>query len=260
MTDSVRENVRQYYAERARTSTSCCGPVASSCCEPADSSCCGPVAAPCCGPEALYPADLLAGLPGEVLFSLGCGNPLAGADLQPGERVLDLGSGGGLDCFLAAQRVGPTGRVIGVDMTPEMVERASAVAWQLGLSNVEFRLGYLEDLPVEDGSVDVVISNCVINLSPDKPRVFREMFRVLRPGGRISIADTVSKGPLPEALRKDPQAWNACIGGALEMEEYVRGLEEVGFTEVEVRTVNAPPLSMLPEGTVFSALITARKP
>ncbi|MCX7855460.1 MAG: arsenite methyltransferase [Anaerolineae bacterium] len=254
MTDSVRENVRRYYAERARTSTSCCGPVAPSCC--------GPAAVPCCGPEALYPADLLAGLPEEVLFSLGCGNPLVGADIRPGETVLDLGSGGGLDCFLAAQRVGPTGRVIGVDMTPEMVERASTVARQLGLSNMEFRLGYLEDLPVEDGSVDVVISNCVINLSPDKPRVFREMFRVLKPGGRISVADTVSKGPLPQALREDPGAWSACVGGALEVGEYVRGLEEAGFTGVEVRGTNGLPLPLdyFPDGVVFSALITARKP
>lgn len=252
MSDSVRENVRRYYAERARTSTSCCGPVATSCCEPAVVS--------CCGPEALYPVDLLAKFPEEVLFSLGCGNPLVGADIRPGETVLDLGSGGGLDCFLAAQRVGPAGRVIGVDMTPEMVERATAAARQLGFSNVEFRLGYLEDLPVEDDSVDVVISNCVINLSPDKPRVFREMFRVLKPGGRVSIADMVSKGPLPPSLRENPEAWNACIGGALEMEEYVRYLEEAGFTEVEIRTVNTPPLSVLPEGTVFSALITAQKP
>ncbi|MCS7178737.1 MAG: arsenite methyltransferase [Anaerolineae bacterium] len=251
MTDSVRENVRRYYAERGRTSTSCCGPVAPSCC--------GPAAIPCCGPEALYPADLLAGLPEEALLSLGCGNPFVGVDLRPGETVLDLGSGGGLDCFLAAQRVGPTGRVIGVDMTPEMVERARAVARQLGLSNVEFRLGYLEDLPVEDESVDGVISNCVINLSPDKPRVFREMFRVLRPGGRVSIADMVAKGSLPPSLRENPEAWNACIGGALEMEEYARYLEEAGFTEVEIRTVNTPPLSALPEGTVFSALVTARK-
>ncbi|MCS7283183.1 MAG: arsenite methyltransferase [Anaerolineae bacterium] len=252
MSDSVRENVRRYYAERARTSSSCCEPVVTSCCEPSVVS--------CCGPEALYPADLLTGLPEEALLSLGCGNPLVGADLKPGETVLDLGSGGGLDCFLAVRQVGPTGRVIGVDMTPEMVERATTAARQLGLSNVEFRLGYLEDLPVEDESVDVVISNCVINLSPDKPRVFREMFRVLKPGGRVSIADMVSKGPLPQSLRESPEAWNACIGGALEMEEYVHALEEAGFTEVEIRTVNTPPLSTLPEGTVFSALITARKP
>lgn len=247
MTDSTRETVRKYYAERARTSMSCCGPGAVSCCDP----------------RALYAPDLLTGLPDEAaMFSLGCGNPLLFADLCSGEVVLDLGSGGGLDCFLAARLVGPTGRVIGVDMTPEMMERASATARQLGLSNVEFRRGYLEDLPVEDGSVDVVISNCVINLSPDKPRVFREMFRVLRPGGRLSLADTVSKGPLPPALREDPMAWNACIGGALEVGEYIRGLEEAGFAKVEVRGTDGLPLPLesLPEGTVFSALITARKP
>ncbi|MBC7228757.1 MAG: arsenite methyltransferase [Thermoflexales bacterium] len=254
MTDPIRDNVRRYYAERARTSTSCCGPVVSSCC--------GPTAVSCCGPEALYSPDALAGLPAEGLFSLGCGNPLVGANLRPGEKVLDLGSGGGLDCFLAARQVGPTGRVVGVDMTPEMVERAGTVARQLGLSNVEFRLGYLEDLPVEDESVDVVISNCVINLSPDKPRVFREMFRVLKPGGRISLADTVSNGPLPQALREDPVAWSACVGGALAVEEYVRGLEEAGFADVEIRGADGMPLPLeiIPPGAVFSALITARKP
>jgi len=246
MRASIRDTVRQYYAERARMSTSCCGP--------------GTVS--CCGPDALYTPDLLAGLPGEAAFSLGCGNPLLLADLRPGETVLDLGSGGGLDCFLAARLVGPTGRVIGVDMTPEMVERARATAQHLGLANVEFRQGYLEDLPVEDGSVDVVISNCVINLSPDKPQVFREMYRVLRPGGRVSIADTVSRGRLPEAVRADPEAWSACIGGALDVEEYRRGLVGAGFSEVEVRSPDGQmlPVDRIPDGVVFSALITARKP
>jgi ubiquinone/menaquinone biosynthesis C-methylase UbiE len=147
-------------------------------------------------------------------------------------------------------------------MTPEMVERSRATARHLGLVNVEFRQGYLEDLPVEDGSVDVVISNCVINLSPDKLRVFREMYRVLRPGGRVSIADTVSKGPLPEAVRADPEAWSACIGGALDVEEYRQGLARTGFSEVEVRSPDGHllPVDRIPDGVVFSALITARKP
>ena len=237
----IHESVREHYAAQARSGSSCCG-----------------------GSNLLYPDQLLTNLPDDVAgFSLGCGNPFAQAELKPGETVLDLGSGGGLDCFLAAKQVGESGRVIGVDMTPEMLERARAAATQLGVRNVEFRQGYLESLPVEAASVDVVISNCVINLSPDKPQVFREVFRTLRPGGRVAVSDIVTNGPLPEALQKDMEAWGACVAGALDVSEYTTGLSEAGFTDVKVQPkgdandlIEAAGL----KGKIFSAAITARKP
>lgn len=239
--DPIRESVREHYAAQARAGSPCCG-----------------------GSNLLYPDQLLTGLPSEVAdFSLGCGDPITVAVLQPGETVLDLGSGGGLDCFLAAKQVGETGRVIGVDMTPEMLERARAAASRLGHANVEFRQGYLESLPVENDSVDVVISNCVINLSPDKPQVFREVFRVLKPGGRVAVSDIVTDGPLPEEIQKNMEAWGACVAGALDVNEYTSGLTEAGFVDVKVQPkgdaselIEASAL----KGKVFSATITARKP
>jgi SAM-dependent methyltransferase len=244
----IHESVREHYAAQARSGSSCCGDT-SSCCD---------------SKNALYPVELLTNLPDDVAsFSLGCGNPFAQAGLQPGETVLDLGSGGGLDCFLAAKQVGESGHVIGVDMTPEMLERARLAASRLGVRNVEFHQGYLESLPVEDASVDVVISNCVINLSPDKPQVFREVFRTLRPGGRVAVSDIVTNGPLPEALQKDMEAWGACVAGALDVSEYTTGLSEAGFTDVKVQPkgdasdlIEAAGL----KGKIFSAAITARKP
>jgi ubiquinone/menaquinone biosynthesis C-methylase UbiE len=174
-------------------------------------------------------------LPEEVTeLSLGCGDPITLASLQEGETVLDLGSGGGIDCFMAASRVGETGYVIGVDMTAEMVEKARANKAKLGVENVEFRLGEIENLPVADESVDVVISNCVINLSPDKPQVIRDTYRVLRPGGRIAISDIVSDGPLPRALQENLAAWAGCIAGALDFREYRAILERTGFIDVEI--------------------------
>src|SRR5512136_2722163 len=209
----VRENVREHYADFARTSASCCAST-----------------------NTLYAEGTLEDLPRDIAaFTAGNGDPITPANLQPGETVLDLGSGGGLDCFLAARQVGETGHVIGVDMTPEMLERARQAADQLGLPNVEFRQGYLEELPVEDRSVDVVISNCVINLSPDKPQVFREIFRVLKPAGRVAVSDTVTNGELPESIKKDMEAWGACVAGALDMNDYIAGLTEAGFTEVTVK-------------------------
>jgi arsenite methyltransferase len=195
-------------------------------------------------------------------FSLGCGNPISAAAVQPGETILDLGSGGGLDCFLAAHQAGASGYVIGVDMTPEMVARARASAVHMGIKNVEFREGYLESLPVEDASVDVVISNCVINLSPDKPQVFREIFRVLKPKGRLAVSDTVTNGALPESIKKDMEAWGACVAGALDMQEYITGLAEAGFNEVTVQPKDnsGGELNCKPTGMVFSAIISARKP
>jgi arsenite methyltransferase len=244
--DPIRESVREHYAERARTSTSCCGPEGG-----------------CDNSEALYNVEMLSDLPSDVAgFSLGCGDPISLAALQPGETVVDLGSGGGLDCFLAARQVGPEGRVIGVDMTPEMLERARAAATRLGAANVEFRNGFLEALPLEDGSANVVISNCVINLSPDKPQVFREVFRALKPGGRLAVSDIVTRGPLPEAVQRDLEAWGACVAGALSVEDYTRGLTEAGFGQVRIepRAGSDPSLAEVVGELVFSASITAQKP
>ncbi len=238
---SIHDAVRETYAAHARSGSSCCGPSTS---------------------NLIYPEELMTGLPKDVAnFSLGCGNPISVAAMQPGETVLDLGSGGGLDCFLSAKQVGESGRVIGVDMTPEMIQRARLNAGRMGVKNVEFREGFLESLPLEDNSVDVVISNCVVNLSPDKPKVFREVFRVLKPGGRVAISDTVTNGPLPESMKEDVEAWGACVAGALDVSDYAAGLVEAGFSEVKVQPKDlsgqgsTPP----PETLVFSAIITAKK-
>jgi SAM-dependent methyltransferase len=174
-------------------------------------------------------------LPPEVTdLSLGCGDPVTLAGLQTGQTVLDLGSGGGIDCFLAAKVVGPTGRVIGVDMTASMVETARANRQKIGAENVEFRLGEIEYLPVADRDVDVIISNCVINLSPDKPQVFREAYRVLKPGGKLAVSDIVTNGPLPEEIRTNLNAWASCIAGALDVSETVQAIEDAGFVDVEI--------------------------
>lgn len=231
--DQIHEIVREHYAERIRNNASCCGG-SSDCCS-TDSS--------------LYPADLLATLPeGESTVSYGCGDPITLASLQPGQTVLDLGSGAGLDCFFAAKKVGETGRVIGVDMTPEMIERATASAQRLNLRNVEFRQGYLENLPVEANTVDVIISNCVINLSPDKTKVFAEAFRVLQPGGKLAVSDIVTDGPLPQSIKQSLSAWAGCVAGAVEAGEYIGMMESVGFTDVSVTPV------FFDKATVDSAL------
>jgi arsenite methyltransferase len=240
----IHEAVREHYAGRALKADSCCGPEA--CCD-----------------NKLYDDTLITDLPSEIAnFSLGCGDPITLAALRPGETVLDLGSGGGLDCFLAARQVGERGRAIGVDMTPEMLARARANAAKLNATNVEFREGYLERLPVDASSVDVVISNCVINLSPDKPQVFREIFRVLKPGGRVAVSDIVTNGALPEAVQKSMEAWGACVAGALDVSDYVDGLLKAGFVEVQVTPKASANdlLASLPEGAVFSATVTAVKP
>lgn len=220
--DPIHEVVREHYAERIKSNASCCGPSDSS------SSCCST-------DSSLYPVDLLASLPeGESAVSYGCGDPITLASLQPGQTVLDLGSGAGLDCFFAARKVGETGQVIGVDMTPEMIERAQSSARRLNIQNVEFRQGYLEDLPVESGSVDVIISNCVINLSPDKSRVFTEAYRVLKPGGKLAVSDIVTDGPLPDSIKKSLSAWAGCVAGAVEAEEYIGMMKSVGFADISV--------------------------
>ena len=207
--------------------------------------CSSPTNTACCGPDSevaqldlvsrLYQDTDLTILPPEVTdISLGCGDPVSLAALAPGQTVLDLGSGGGIDCFLAAKNVGPQGRVIGVDMTAAMVEKAQANKEAIGVDNVEFRLGEIEHLPVADGIVDVILSNCVINLSPDKPQVFREAFRVLKPGGRLAVSDIVTDGPLPKSIKSNLSAWAGCVAGAMEAEEYLRAIEAAGFTDVKV--------------------------
>ena len=181
-----------------------------------------------------YSAEELASIPAEANMGLSCGNPTAFASLRPGEVVVDLGSGGGLDVFLAARKVGPTGRAIGIDMTPEMLERARANAAKQGLSNVAFHESTIDRLPLPDASVDCIISNCVINLAPDKSAVFREMFRVLKPGGRAAISDIALKQPLPEEIATDIMAYVGCIAGALLIPDYERGLRDAGFEAVQI--------------------------
>ena len=173
-------------------------------------------------------------VPEEAVMGLSCGNPTAIADLKAGESVLDLGSGAGADVFLAANKVGPTGRAIGVDMTEEMVDKAKRIATNYGYNNVEFRLGEIERLPVEDESVDAIISNCVINLSPDKSKAFREAYRALKPGGRLTVSDIVSERALPDEIKTNSSAWACCIGGALEQQEYLEKIKKAGFKDIEI--------------------------
>jgi arsenite methyltransferase len=217
-----------------------------------DAGCCGPADSTEGFGTALYAALDTDGVPDQaVMASLGCGNPTAIAELHPGERVLDLGSGGGLDVFLAAKAVGSEGFVYGLDMTDEMLELARRNQARVGLGNIEFVKGEIEDVPLPDASVDVVISNCVINLSVDKPAVLREAHRVLRPGGRLAVSDIVATRPLTETERADLAAWAGCIAGAITAEEYVGGLEAAGFRDVAVEPTH-------PAGpTAVSARISA---
>jgi arsenite methyltransferase len=243
-------------------------PLTGSCCSPAsaDTSCCSPgsdASAGCdCG-SMLYNVELLEGLPESVTaLSLGCGDPVTIASLKPGEVVLDLGSGGGIDCFMAARQVGSEGRVIGIDMTPQMLEKANANKVKLGASNVEFREGYIEAIPVDDSQVDVIMSNCVINLSPDKPAVFREAFRVLKSGGRLAISDIVIEGEFSEEARKQMDLWAACVSGAVDVADYIHMMVEAGFVDIVVKDKAEPTvLPAVANGTrIYSARITARKP
>jgi ubiquinone/menaquinone biosynthesis C-methylase UbiE len=187
-------------------------------------------------------------------MGLGCGNPVKLAEIRDGETVLDLGSGGGIDVFLASRQVGPSGRVIGIDMTSEMLARARTNAERLGLGNVEFRQGLIEALPLEESSVDVILSNCVINLSPNKAAVFSEAFRVLKPGGRLVVSDMVAEGALPAEIRENPDRWAACIGGALPEEEYLGAIREAGFASVAVFTREGTE-----RGQVYSVTVRADK-
>jgi arsenite methyltransferase len=234
--DHVREAVRERYAEAAQEAHS----GKASCCGPADASCgCGTDGlteeqAEAFGPQ-LYSLEERDALPDAAkLASLGCGNPTAVAELREGETVLDLGSGGGIDVLLSARRVGPHGKAYGLDMTDEMLELARANQRRAGIENAEFLKGTIEEIPLPDGSVDVIISNCVINLSGDKPAVFREAARVLRPGGRFAVTDVVADPEMDAATRADMAQWTGCIAGALTRDDFRRELEAPGFTDVEI--------------------------
>lgn len=262
--DRLRSSVRDRYGQIA-LSGGCCGSGASAAVGSASATsvgCCGEGAA--CSPR---PSDRSAetkGLPTGADLGLGCGNPTALAELRTGERVLDLGSGAGVDCFLAAKRVGSRGRVVGVDMTPEMVMRARDNARRGRYRNVEFRLGEVEHLPVEDRSIDVVLSNCVINLAPDKGAVYREAFRVLKPGGRLALSDMVATRPISIRERTTPDAWTSCRSGAIEVSRVRELLRAAGFIRVDIRSSAAGVLveGAAPGSTpdVVSADIRAVRP
>ena len=222
----IRKKVREGYAEIAKGGGSCCAPV-SSCCGGAD-------LAQTISKSIGYSDEEIVSVPESANLGLGCGNPVALASLAEGETVLDLGSGAGFDCFLAANKVGKKGKVIGVDMTPEMIEKARGNARKGDYENVEFRLGEIENIPAADNSVDVVISNCVINLSPDKNKVFSDTFRVLKPGGRLMVSDIVLLKELPDFIKDSIEAYIGCISGAIMKDEYLKAIEEAGFHEVKI--------------------------
>jgi len=276
--EQIRAEVARSYGDRVRpvleadelslpmvSAGGCCTPTA------AEASCCAPAvdesSTSCCGSSAgddvqisriaeLYSGAPIADLPATVTdVAFGCGNPTAISALREGETVLDLGSGGGIDCFLAAKMVGETGRVIGVDMTPEMIDLANRNREKVGATNVEFRHGQIEALPVESNSVDVIISNCVINLAPDKDRVFREAFRVLKPGGRLQVSDIVWTRPVPQDVREDMERWAGCISGALEETDYLARVRAAGFASV-VSVASPYP----GDSGIASANVTAVRP
>jgi arsenite methyltransferase len=272
-TDDVKRAVREGYAQVAKGAGSCCGPA---------SSCCGAPTAEDVSRRVGYSDEEMAAAPAGANLGLGCGNPVALASLKEGEAVLDLGSGAGFDCFLAAKKVGGKGRVIGVDMTPEMLEKARENARKAGVANVEFRLGEIENLPVADNSVDAVISNCVINLAPDKERVFAEAFRALKPGGRLMVSDLVLTAPLPKAVQESIAAYVGCLAGASLKADYLRAIKQAGFENVNVASEESFPVELMQNdpttqavvrdlkvtreevvriaGTVVSVKVSARKP
>ena len=258
----IKQVVREKYGQIAQQGTSC-GCSTTSCCSPETAANPAADAAARIG----YSAEELNAAPEGANLGLGCGNPQAIASLKSGETVLDLGSGTGFDCFLAAKQVGETGQVIGVDMTPEMLSKARENAAKGGFGNVEFRLGEIEHLPAPDATVDVIISNCVINLSPDKPAVFREAFRILKPGGRLAVSDVVATAPLPEEVQQDLALHVGCVAGAGLIDDLTTMLEEVGFTKIRIEPKDhskelirewAPGKSL--EDFITSATIEAVKP
>ncbi len=254
--DEIRQVVRENYRQVAVREDDCCGPSCGCQAEPEELS------------QLMgYTLEEIQAVPKGANMGLGCGNPQAIASLQTGEVVLDLGSGGGFDCLLAARQVGPTGRVIGVDMTPEMISKARRIAREMGVDHVEYRLGEIEHLPVADASVDVIISNCVINLSPEKEQVFREAFRVLKPGGRLAISDIVTSAPLPEEVRQDMALYTECVAGAASVDELETMLARIGFVDVAIRPkeesrtlIRVWELGGNLDDYILSATIQARRP
>lgn len=249
--EKVKKAVREGYAKIAKKDSSCCPPAKS-----------------CCGSENPsqsisksigYTDEELKSVPEGANLGLGCGNPVALASLKQGEAVLDLGSGPGLDCFLAANKVGKTGKVIGVDMTPEMIEKARENARKGKYGNVEFRLGEIENLPVADNFVNAVISNCVINLVPDKKRVFRETFRVLKPGGRLMISDLVLLKELPDFIKNSVEAYIGCLSGAIMKDDYLNAIKAAGFREVKIIGETSFPIELMASDSTAKALIEEMK-
>ena len=247
--EEIKKVVREGYAKIAVKGKSCCSPVT-----------------PCCGSESTgiaesisrkigYGDEELTAVPEGANLGLGCGNPVALASLKEGETVLDLGSGAGFDCFLAANKVGKQGRVIGVDMTPEMIEKARKNARKGNYENVEFRLGEIENIPAADNSVDAVISNCVINLAPDKVRVFKEAWRVIKPGGRLMVSDLVLEKELPEIIRNSIEAYIGCLSGAIMKDEYLKAIKNAGFRDVRILDEAHYPVELMANDTTAKAII-----
>jgi len=246
----VKEFVKKRYGEIAQTDQSCC----------CSSSCCGPSTKEI-EKEIGYSKTELENVPDSAILGLGCGNPVALANLKEGETVLDLGSGGGIDVFLASKKVGLYGKVIGVDMTEEMLERAKTSALKHDYKNVEFRLGEIENLPVETETIDTIISNCVINLSPNKLKVFQEAYRVLKSNGKLMVSDIVTHGELPEDVRKSFDAWAECIAGALEKNKYLDTIKRAGFRTIKIISENDYTINLSDDlaGKVMSVQIEALK-
>lgn len=245
--EEVKKIVRQGYARIAKQETSCCSGSA----EP----CCGSASSEAISKRIGYSEEEMNTVPEGANLGLGCGNPVALASLKPGETILDLGSGAGFDCFLAANRVGKTGRVIGVDMTPEMLAKARKNAKKGNYTNVEFRKGEIERLPVDTNSVDVIISNCVINLSPDKKTVFKEAFRVLRPGGRLMVSDMVLLKELPDYVKNSIEAYVGCVGGAIMKNEYLDAVKKAGFQDVKVMDEAVYPMESITNDSTVKTII-----
>ena len=244
--EEIRNAVKSGYAKVALLNIPCCG---------TNSSCCGSAnLAEDISRKVGYGDEELKVVPEGANLGLGCGNPVALASLREGEIVLDLGSGAGFDCFIAASQVGSAGKVIGVDMTPEMIEKAMRNAQEAHFGNVEFRLGEIESLPVSENHVDVVISNCVINLSPDKKKVFQEAFRVLKPGGRLMVSDMVLLKELPEVIRRSVEAYVGCIAGAILKEEYLAAIEAAGFREIAVLGEDTYPIELMAADPIAQAI------